>query len=102
MPWMLLTISPGMSTSPKNAPARWRQPGEGDGVSVEVGLVDVATVCRNQGGAVTSGETVSRLVERASWAARLGVRPIRDRNRDHRRLRLHPISDASRSTRTPR
>ena len=31
-----------------------------------------------------------------SWAARLGVRPIWDRNRDHRRLRLHPVSAASR------
>src|SRR5215831_4322223 len=34
-----------------------------------------------------------------SWAARLGGRPIWDPNRDHSRLRLHPVAAASCSTR---
>ena len=38
--------------------------------------------------------------KRTSWAARLGVRPSWDRNRDHSRLRLQPSSAASSSTRT--
>src|SRR5450432_3740219 len=42
---------------------RGRYPGEGLGVPVEVGLVGVAAFCRYQGGAVTRGEAVCRVVE---------------------------------------
>jgi hypothetical protein len=42
---------------------RRRYPGEGLDVPVEVGLVAVAAFCRYQGGAVTRGEAVGRVVE---------------------------------------
>ncbi|MCW2936150.1 MAG: hypothetical protein JWM19_7112 [Actinomycetia bacterium] len=50
-------------TGPAALRHRWRQPGEGHDVSMAVGLVDVAALGRHQSGAVTSGETVSRVVE---------------------------------------
>ena len=40
-----------------------RYPGEGHDVSVEVGLVGVTAVGRDQGGAVTRGQAVGRVVE---------------------------------------
>lgn len=51
---------------------RWRQPGERRDVSMEVGLVGVAALGRHQSGAVTSGETVSRVVEADKLGGALG------------------------------
>jgi hypothetical protein len=49
-------------------------PGEDLDVPVQVGLVGVAAFCRYQGGAVTCGEAVCRMVERDQLGARLGVK----------------------------
>jgi hypothetical protein len=51
---------------------RGRYPGEGHGVSMEVGLVDVAALCRYPGGAVTRGEAVGSVVETDQLGGALG------------------------------
>ncbi len=47
-------------------------PGKGHGVAMEVGLVDVAALRRHQGGAVTRGEAMGRVVETYGLCGALG------------------------------
>jgi hypothetical protein len=77
---------------------RGRHPREGLDVPVEVGLVGVAALRRYQGGAVTRGEAVCRVIETDKPRGALGVRPTWDRNRDHSRLGLHPTSAGERAS----